>query len=130
MVVLPFPIEFKLLGWRAVAELVVFSAFALLCYEWTFSSWEKLPFTCSHLPGKTPMWILFLRFLGLLMALPPVHFILLSASYNWVAFPVVVGVQLAVWARIHIARRDGWEEQRLKYDEAPDPTIHGLNLLG
>jgi hypothetical protein len=130
MVVLPFPLEFKLLGWRAVAELVVFSAFALLCYEWTFSSWEKLPFTCSHLPGKTPMWILFLRFLGLLMALPLVHFILLSALYNWVAFPIVMAVQLAVWARIHIARRDGWGEQRLKYEEAPDPAIHGLNLLG
>jgi hypothetical protein len=130
MVALPFPLEFKLLGWRAVAELVVFSAFALLCYEWTFSSWEKLPFTCSHLPGKTPMWILFLRFLGLLMALPPVHFILLSASYNWLAFLIVMAVQLALWARIHIARRDGWGEQRLKYEEAPDPAIHGLNLLG
>jgi hypothetical protein len=130
MVVLPFPLEFKLLGWRAVAELVVFSAFALLCYEWTFSSWEKLPFTCSHLPGKTPMWILFLRFLGLLMALPLVHFILLSTLYNWAAFPIVMTLQLAVWARIHIARRDGWGDQRLRYEEAPDPAIHGLNLLG
>jgi hypothetical protein len=130
MVVLPFPLEFKLLGWRAGAEVVVFSAFALLCYEWTFSSWEKLPFTCSHLPGKIPMWILFLRFLGLMMALPLVHFFLLSALYNWVAFPIVMAVQLAVWARIHIARRDGWGEQRLKYEEAPDPAIHGLNLLG
>jgi hypothetical protein len=130
MAVLPFPLEFKLLGWRAVAELAVFSAFALLCYEWTFSSWEKLPFTCSHLPGKTPMWILFLRFLGLLMALPLVHLILLSALYNWVAFPIILAVQLAVWVRIHIARTDGWGEQRLKYEEAPDPAIHGLNLLG
>lgn len=130
MVVLPFPFEFKLLGWRAVAELVVFSAFALLCYEWTFSAWEKLPFTCSHLPGKTPLWILFLRFLGLLMALPVVHFSLLSALYNWVAFLIVMAVQLAAWARIHIARTDGWGEQRLKYEEAPDPAIHGLNLLG
>ncbi len=129
MVVLPFPLEFRLLGWRAVTELIVFSAFALMCYEWTFSAWEKLPFTCSHLPGKTPMWILFLRFLGLLMALPLVHLFLLSAIYHWVAFLIVMALQLAVWARIHIARRDGWGEQRLKYDEAPEPAIHGLNLM-
>jgi hypothetical protein len=129
MVVFPFPLEFKLLGWRAVAESVLFSALALLCYEWAFSAWEKLPFTCSHLPGKTPMWIVFLRFLGLLMVLPLVNLILLSALYHWVAFIIVMAVQLAVWGRIHSARRDGWGEQRLKYDEAPDPVIRGLNLL-
>jgi len=61
MLLAPFPLELKLLGWHAVVEVALFGGFALLCYEWAFSSWEKLPFTCSHLPGKTPMWIRFLE---------------------------------------------------------------------
>jgi hypothetical protein len=35
----------------------------------------------------------------------------------------------AVWARIAAMRREGWGELRLRYDEAPDPVVHGLNLL-
>jgi len=33
------------------------------------------------------------------------------------------------WRRVHHARRAAWSELRLTYDEAPDPAIHGLNLL-
>ena len=73
MLIVPFPLEVRLLGWRAVAESVLFAAFGLLCYEWIFSSWEKLPFTCSHLPGKTPTWILALQLFGLLGLLPIVE---------------------------------------------------------
>jgi hypothetical protein len=32
---------------------------------------------------------------------------------------------LGIW--LHF-RRDGWTDMRLKYEEAPDPAIHGLNL--
>jgi hypothetical protein len=52
MLVIPFPLEAWLLGWRALSESVLFAAFGLLCYEALFSSWEKLPFTCSYLPGS------------------------------------------------------------------------------
>jgi hypothetical protein len=70
MLILPFPLEVHLLGWRAVGESVLFAVFAMLCYEMVFSTWEKLPFTCSHLPGKTPAWHLALYLLGLLIVLP------------------------------------------------------------
>lgn len=125
----PFLLELKLVGWHAVLEVALFGGFALLCYEWAFSSWEKLPFTCSHLPGRTPMWILFLQFLGLLAVLPLVNYILLCGVYYPSVFLVVMTIQLAVWKRIHAAREDGWGEQRLKYEETPDQAIHGLNLL-
>ena len=128
MLLAPFPLELKLVGWHAVVEVALFGGFALLCYEWAFSSWEKLPFTCSHLPGKTPMWIRFLQFLGLLGALPVVNYILLSGVYYPTVFLVVMTVQLAVWKRIHASREDGWGEQRLQYEETPDQAIHGLNL--
>jgi hypothetical protein len=129
VLILPFPLEAYLLGWRAVAESALFAVFAMLCYEGIFSSWEKLPFTCSHLPGKTPAWILALYLLGLLVALPTVNWLLLECLYHPAAFVVVLTILLAGWARLHAIRREGWGDLRLKYEESPDPAIHGLNLL-
>src|SRR5438045_6212167 len=63
---------------RAIAEVTLFGAVAFVCYEAVFCSWEKLPFTCSHLPGKTPMWILALRLYAFLWLLPLPSFILLG----------------------------------------------------
>jgi hypothetical protein len=129
MLVLPFPFEVKLLGWRAVGESVLFVAFSLLCYEWFFTAWEKLPFTCSYLPGKTPAWVKTLQLLGIFGLLPAINGLLLASLYNRIVFLIVLTVFLAVWIRIHLSRREGWGELRLKYDEAPDPAIHGLNLM-
>jgi hypothetical protein len=129
MLILPFPLEVYLLGWRAVGESVLFAVFAVVCYELVFSSWEKLPFTCSHLPGKTPAWFLSLYLLGLLVALPTANWLLLECLYHPAAFVVVLTILLAAWARLHATRRDGWRELRLLYEEAPEPAIHGLNLL-
>jgi hypothetical protein len=129
MLIFPFPLEVKLLGWAAVSELVLFTAFALLCYEWIFASWEKLPFTCSHLPGKTPSWIMALQLMGLLVLLPMVNALMLACLYNRTAFAIVLIVLVAAWARIRTTRREGWGDLRLRYEEVPDPTIHTLNLL-
>ena len=129
ILILPLPIEVYLLRWRAVAELILFTVFALLCYEWVFSSWEKLPFTCSHLPGKTPMWMLALQLFALIGLLPMVNAALLACLYNRAAYVGVLTVLLVAWARVHAWRRQGWGEMRLRYEEEPDPAIHSLNLL-
>jgi hypothetical protein len=129
MLLVPFPLEVRLLGWRAVAEAVLFAAFGLLCYEVIFSSWEKLPFTCSHLPARTPMWIMALRLFGLLGLLPIVNALLLACLYHRVVFAVVLVILLASCARVHASRREGWGDLRLKYDELPEPAVHSLNLL-
>jgi hypothetical protein len=129
MLMLPFPLEFYLLGWRAAGESILLAVFGLLCYEWVFSSWEKLPFTCSHLPGKTPAWILSLYLLGLLIALPTVNWLLLECLYHPLLFAATLTVLLAAWMRLHAIRKDGWRDLRLLYEEMPDPEIHSLNLL-
>jgi hypothetical protein len=129
MLILPVPLEVHLLGWRAIGESVLFAVLALVCYEMVFASWEKLPFTCSHLPGKTPAWILSLYLLGLLVALPTVNWLLLECLYQPVLFAVTLIVLLAAWARLHAIRRESWKYLRLSYEEAPDPAVHGLNLL-
>jgi hypothetical protein len=130
MLIVPFPLEVRLLGWRAVGEAVLFAAFGLLCYEWIFPSWEKLPFACSLLPGKTPAWIRAIQLLGLLAALPMVSGLLLACLYNSAVFVVVLIVLVAPWARTHATRKEGYGDLRLKYEEMPDPAVQRLNLKG
>lgn len=126
MLIVPFPLEVRLLGWRAVSESALFAAFGLLCYEGLFASWEKLPFTCSYLPG---MWIAAVQLFGYLALLPAVSAILLACLYNGAMFAGALLVLPAAWVRVHAMRREGWGELRLRYEEAPEPAIHGLNLL-
>jgi hypothetical protein len=61
--------------------------------------------------------------------LPTVNWLLLECVYHPAAFVVALTVLLAIWARLHAAREEGWGDLRLKYEESPDPAIHGLNLL-
>jgi hypothetical protein len=129
MLVLPFPLAARLIGWRSLEEALLFVGLALVCYDWMFAEWDKLPFTCSHLPGKTPMWILALYLLGLFTAIPIVSELMVAALYKPVAFLVVLAIFAAVALRMHRAREEAWGELRLKYDEAPDPAVHGLNLM-
>jgi hypothetical protein len=129
MVIVPFPIEARLLGWPAVSESALFAIFALACYEAVFASWEKLPFTCSYLPGRKPMWMLALRLLGLLTALPLVNALLLACLSNWPLYVGVWSALAAIWVRSYKLRRQSWTEIRLKYDETPDPAIQSLSLM-
>jgi predicted permease len=128
ILVLPFPMEARLVGWRGFAEATIFAALALLCYNWMFSEWEKLPFTCSQLPGKTPGWILVLYLLGLLTAIPILNALLLATLYNSTAYLVVSAIFIVAWTRLRKAREESWGDLRLKYEEAPEPAVHGLNL--
>src|SRR5271165_4120491 len=41
MLVIPFPLEVRLLGERGIAEAGLFLALGTLAYEWVFSSWRK-----------------------------------------------------------------------------------------
>jgi hypothetical protein len=129
MLAIPLPFEVKLLGWRAVAEVALFTTFGLLCYEWIFTNWQKLPFTCSHLSGKIPAWILVLWGIGILGAFPFVNGLLLISLYQPIVYAVMLSVVVAIWLGLYSSRRQGFGELRLTYDDLPDPAIHGLNLL-
>jgi hypothetical protein len=128
LLVIPFPLEVRLLGWRGVAEAVLFLLLGLLTYEWAFSSWEKMPFTCSHLPGKTPIWMIMAVF-GLIGGMAVLHSLLLAVLYNNFAFAAVCAGLLAAWMRVHHTRQQGWAALPLKYDELPEPAVQELRLL-
>jgi hypothetical protein len=125
---IPLPLEIWLLGPRGIAEVVLFAALGLVAYEWAFFNWDKLPFTCSHLPGKTPVWMI-LAFFGLLGLLALVHTLLVATLYSPVVLIVVSAASLAGWVQLRRERRKQWTYLRLKYEDAPEPAVHALNLL-
>jgi hypothetical protein len=128
MLAAPLPLEVRLLGWRALAEASIFVLFGLLCYEWVFTEWHKLPFTCSHLSGKIPAWILTLWGIGILGAIPFVNGLLLISLYHPMVYGFLFALMLVTWVRLRSGRTVGFGDLRLTWDELPDPAIHGLNL--
>jgi hypothetical protein len=128
MLLVPLPAEVRLLGWRGAGEAALFLFLGLLAYEWVFASWDKLPFTCSRLPSKTPIWMI-LAFIGLLGVLSMLHTLLLSALYDVALFASLAISLLAGWWWIHRVRQERRAALRIQYEEAPVPAIHGLNLL-
>lgn len=127
---LPFPVEAKLIGWRALGEAGLAAVIGLAAYEWWFAEWRKLPFTCSRLPGRTPLWITFLYALGVVSAIPVVNALLVETLFSGAAMTAVIAGAFALWRRARAARRENWDELRLTYDEGPEPAVGGLNLLG
>ena len=128
VLILPLPFEVPIIGWRTLGALALFVTIGLMLYEWMFQEWRKLPFTCSHLPGKTPLWILGLYGIGLVVFVPILNMILSAALFSGAGFTFVLVMTAVAWRRIHAARREMWGELKLKYDEAPEPAIHGLGL--
>lgn len=128
VLLLPFPFEAKIIGWRSLLAVALFVTIGLMLYEWMFAEWRKLPFTCSHLPGRTPLWILVLYGIGLVTMVPILNVILAAALFSGAGFTFILVMTWFAWRRIHAARRESWGELKLTYDETPEPAIHGLGL--
>jgi hypothetical protein len=127
--ILPLPLEVLWLGGRGIAEAVLTAMVGLFLYDWRFESWDKLPFTCSYVPGKTPGWMMALQFLAIAASWPAVQGILFVSVHKPFMYVIVMSLTAYAWRRAHGLRRDGWADLRLKYEDAPDPAVSGLNLL-
>ena len=127
LMLIPLPLEFHMLGLRAIPEAAILAAVGLLAYEWTFSSWNKLPFTCSQLPGKTPVWLV-LAFFGLFGVLSIVHNLLLAALDNLFGYALLSAMVAVAVIKIHRARMEHQAEVPLKYEELPESPVQALTL--
>lgn len=128
IVLVPIPIEIALVGWRGAGEAVLFVAAYLLLFESLFYEWQKLPFTCSYLPGKVNAFILVLRFLGALTVLPIVNVIVVACLYSPIGYAFVLAVLLVIWNAIRHSRKLDWGNERLRYEEEPEPAVRSLRL--
>ncbi len=117
------PAAIAILGWlrASAATLLAFFA-ALLWFEALFRQWEKLPFTCSYLPGQKPVWLTLTQyalaapFLGLLGSL------ILYSSGEITAFVALSTFEAAVWWKLRSARRKVWSSCPLSYEEDLQPV--------
>jgi hypothetical protein len=54
--VILFPLQWAVLGWRAIQSISIAGLCGLVLVELHMSEWRRIPFTCSYEPGRQLMW--------------------------------------------------------------------------
>ena len=123
------PAGIAILGWvRAAAVTALGFVSALLWFEALFRKWRKLPFTCSYLPGKQPVWAILLRYALASSLLGPAGQLILYSSGELMAFLALFTFETALWWKWRAARRRTWADCKLCYEEFPEADIMTLGL--
>src|SRR4029079_12040839 len=90
---------------------------------------EKVPFTCSYLPGKRNVtqtlimyWIAF-----------SAYAYTMSAAEVWCLDEpprvlIIMGLLLAAFCRLRRARKEYWGRLPLRFDDVPEPLVQKLGL--
>ena len=124
------PAEVALLGWQdGVVALVFVSLTVLLLVELLLLPFQKVPFTCSYLPGKRSLAETVL-FFGVAAA---VYIYGLSLVFARVLPepPLalsIFGLQLAAWAYLRRARKEGAVLGKLEFEEELEPAVTELGI--
>ena len=127
------PIEFRRASFAAVAFQFAFGvSVSTLLMEALFLSFHKVPFTCSHFPGKLNLvFLTVLYFFGFTF-----YSSLMTDLESWLwRVPIAVLVFLpAVAGGLAALRRVGGnllnEEPGLKYEDEGNPAVRVLGLTG
>jgi hypothetical protein len=127
------PIYMAVWPWpRALGHIGFLAAFGLLAIELALTGFAKAPFTCSYLPGKANLKIMFGVYWGLLIIVSELvddveqAGLRSPANYAW-----LMGVTLLAW--LAAAYRGRWARARipaLRFEEQPEPAVLGLGLAG
>ena len=113
---------------RGTGAAILIVAAALIAFEILFRRWNKLPFTCSHIPGKRPI----LATVGM-WALAAAYFatfgeLVLYCSGEPTAFAALATLEIIVWRRLRKTRRNSWADEPLRFEERLDDAPLSLNL--
>jgi predicted permease len=112
---------------RGVAADLLGCMSALIFFERYFREWRKLPFTCSYLPGKQPIWALMVRF-GISSAmLAPIAQLMLWASAETTSFVALSSGLAALWWRWRRMRRL-LASASILWDEQPEAAVQLIDL--
>ena len=116
-----FPVQGYVLGWGLAVRLIILQVLiSLSIFELLFHSWQKLPFTCSHLPSQTPLVGLVGRYAALLGVVVPALSVMVAAgSEVWFLFPIFLANFGGHWIWFRRLRKDGWGEAKLLYEDIP-----------
>ena len=113
---------------RAAAATTFGVTAVLIFFERYFRDWSKLPFTCSYLPGKQPVWLLMLRFGLASVVLVPVSAFFLWASAkvtSFIALSTALAALCRYWRGI---RRRNWAASEMIWDEQPPSAVEAIDL--
>ncbi len=118
--------------WMAAGHLVVFGLTGALLVELCLYNFQKIPFTCSWLPGKSNTLFAFSVFSFLLMLLLVKGSLLelraLGDPARYAAMIAILVVAMAA-ARWRTARRAHTEEPIVQFDEEQAPVLTSLGLF-
>jgi hypothetical protein len=108
---------------------VVLGLIGMLLADICLHGFRKIPFTCSYLPGKSQVHMVFLGAVALMWA------VLLSVKYEQQALekPRGMATMLALFGLAAVGIRLGTAaladfEEELQFEEAPSPAVLELGL--
>jgi len=117
--------------WRPVLQhLLVLALLGVILCELCLQNFQKIPFTCSYLPGKTRMHM------AVMGVLPLLSFTAMGVAWesrilnDGTRYAGMVAVLSAIavvarWRAQHLARSD---EANVRFDEAMPPAVQTLGL--
>jgi hypothetical protein len=131
--VIAAPVYMALWPWpRALGHAAFLAAFGLLIVELALTGFAKVPFTCSYLPGKANLKIMFGVYWGLLIIVSELVTdveqagLRNPANYAW-----LMGVTLLLWLAAALRARGARARiPSLNFEEQPEPALVGLGLAG
>jgi hypothetical protein len=133
VVAIAAPIYMAVWPWpRALGHAAFLAAFGLLMIELALTGFAKVPFTCSYLPGKANLKIMFGVYWGLLIIVSELATDVEQAGLrNPANYAKLMGVTLLAW--LVAAWRGRGTRARiaaLSFEEQPEPAVVGLGLGG
>jgi hypothetical protein len=115
-------------------ESLFFSLFflltACLLMEGVFFNYQKIPFACNSLPGKTRLHVFWLAYFTAFIAyinLPPILALELRKRTN--GYLVFYAMVLAVLAAFRILRNRTSDKKPIIYEEEPEPVLITLDMV-
>src|SRR5581483_5689974 len=99
----------------------------LLVFELLFLSWNKVPFTCSYLPGKRPVVFQTVPTAVALTLLAPCTAMVWFGSHG-IGIPIVLVSEIIAIVWLHRYRWQLWLERPLSYVDNLDPAVTTLDI--
>lgn len=122
----------RLWPWRqAAVHLIVLALLGMILADIALYGFRKIPFTCSYLPGKSPVHLIFLVAVGL-MWLVTQSVVLeqqaLQEPRNTIAMLMLLGV-IAAGVRWRVVVLERSDERGLQFEEEAAPAVLELGLF-
>jgi hypothetical protein len=128
--ILTLPIEASLLGMRTgVAAALMCLLISFLLIEFLLFTFEKIPFTSSYLPGRSPLIETVLKYSVATVCYVWGFAALVSFVIKTAASTLLFAAILAAaWWRLRRARLAGRQISRIEFEEAFEPAVQLLGI--